>query len=251
MSIDKLTLIIGADLVIPETPVKIHQPTINEIALIGEERFFYSLNGFTINIDRIKRTIEEKTEDEEKAKVLVSNIDEYIVLLQYLQSDEGLRANFTNLCNLLLINYEIQLLQGNLFMRSLDEKQFPSFQCDLNFFLKFKDTVQQIFKLNKIIEQSSLNPKGKLAEKIASKMQQTRAKIEKMNGTKEIDILSHYVSILSIGTNALNISTIKDLTIYQLYDQLERYNLYSQYENSLQAALAGAKVDIVDWLKKI
>ena len=45
--------------------------------------------------------------------------------------------------------------------------------------------------------------------------------------------------------------TIKDLTIYQLYDQLERYNLYSQYENSLQAALAGAKVDIVDWLKKI
>ena len=36
MSIDKLTLIIGADLVIPETPVKIHQPTINEIALIGE-----------------------------------------------------------------------------------------------------------------------------------------------------------------------------------------------------------------------
>ena len=82
-------------------------------------------------------------------------------------------------------------------------------------------------------------------------LQQTRAKIEKMNGSREIDILSHYVSILSIGTNALNISTVKDLTIYQLYDQLERYNLYSQYENSLQAALAGAKVDIVDWLKKI
>ena len=79
MSVDKLTLIIGADLVIPETPVKIHQPTINEIALIGEERFFYSLNGFTINIGRIKRTIEEKTEDEKKARLLTLNqvVNEY------------------------------------------------------------------------------------------------------------------------------------------------------------------------------
>lgn len=250
MNIDKLTLMTGTNIIIEGTPVKIHQPTISEIALIGEERFFYSLNSFMINIDKIKKTLEEKTEDKEVAKELIKNINEYIVLLQYLQTDEILVQDFELLCNLLFIDYKIQLLQGNLIMKSL-KSDLQDFQFDLEFFLKLKDVIKEIFKLNKITENSSLNPKGKLAEKIASKMQKTRAKIEKMNGPKGVDILSHYISILSIGTNALNISTIKDLTIYQLYDQLERFNLYSQYQSSTQAAMAGAKVDIVDWLKKI
>ena len=250
MNIDKLTLMTGTNIIIEGTPVKIHQPTISEIALIGEERFFYSLNSFMINIDKIKKTLEEKTEDKEVAKELIKNINEYIVLLQYLQTDEILVQDFELLCNLLFIDYKIQLLQGNLIMKSL-KSDLQDFQFDLEFFLKLKDVIKEIFKLNKITENSSLNPKGKLAEKIASKMQKTRAKIEKMNGPKGADILSHYISILSIGTNALNISTIKDLTIYQLYDQLERFNLYSQYQSSTQAAMAGAKVDIVDWLKKI
>lgn len=250
MNIDRLTLMVGTNVVIEGTPVKIHQPTISEIALIGEERFFYSLNSFMINIDKIKKTLEEKTEDKEVAKELIKNINEYIVLLQYLQTDEILVQDFELLCNLLFIDYKIQLLQGNLIMKSLNSG-LQDIQFDLEFFLKLKDVVKEIFKLNKITENSSLNPKGKLAEKIASKMQKTRAKIEKMNGPRKVDILSHYISILSIGTNALNISTIKDLTIYQLYDQLERFNLYSQYQSSTQAAMAGAKVDIVDWLKKI
>ncbi len=250
MNIDRLTLMVGTNVVIEGTPVKIHQPTISEIALIGEERFFYSLNSFMINIDKIKKTLEEKTEDKEVAKELIKNINEYIILLQYLQTDEILVQDFELLCNLLFIDYKIQLLQGNLIMKSLNSG-LQDIQFDLEFFLKLKDVVKEIFKLNKITENSSLNPKGKLAEKIASKMQKTRAKIEKMNGPRKVDILSHYISILSIGTNALNISTIKDLTIYQLYDQLERFNLYSQYQSSTQAAMAGAKVDIVDWLKKI
>lgn len=250
--IDKLSLIIGADIIIPETTVKIHQPTMSEIALIGEERFFYSLNGFVINMEQVQRRIKEKVEEKEKQDNMLANLNEYIILLQFLQSDQKLYKEFETLCNLLFIDYKVQILPDRIKMISEDPLKFPFFDIDSEFFLSLKKTIQEIFKLSRITEQTSLNPKGKLAEKIASKMQKSRDKIEKLKGEAEqIEILSYYVSILGIGTNALNINSIKDLTIYQLYDQLERFNLYSQYDQSIRSALAGAKVDIVDWLKKI
>ena len=39
-SIDSLTLISGIDVPIPEIGVNIHQPTIREIAYIGEKSFY-------------------------------------------------------------------------------------------------------------------------------------------------------------------------------------------------------------------
>ena len=250
--LDKLSLILGSDVIIPDTPVKIHQPTMSEIALIGEERFFYSLNSFVINMEQVQRRIKEKILDEEEQKKILANLNEYIILLQFLQSDEKLKHEFETLCNILFIDYKVQILQNSVKMLSKDEHGVQPFDMDLTFFLSLKNTVQEIFKLSKITEQTSLNPKGKLAENIASKMQKSREKIEKLKGeAQRTEILSYYVSILGIGTNSLNIHSIKDLTIYQLYDQLERFNLYSQYDQSVRAALAGAKVDIVDWLKKI
>lgn len=249
MVVDKLTLLMGVDFFITGTQVKIHQPTMEEIALMGEERFFYSLNSFTMDLERIKRILEDK--DKETFEKLENSLNEYVILLQFLQTDENLKTSFETLCNLLFVNYKICLLSDGLFMESLDEKNFSSFQCDLEFFLSLKKVIQQIFKLDKIADESSLNPKGELAEKIASKMQKARKKIESLSGNQEFNILSHYISILSIGSNALNINTIKKLTIYQLYNQFERFNLYSQYMVNVQAALAGAKVDMVDWFKKI
>jgi hypothetical protein len=250
--LDKLSLMLGADIIIPNTSVKIHQPTMNEIALIGEERFFYSLNGFVINMEQVQRKIKEKVTDKEQLKKMTANLNEYIILLQFLQSDKKLNEEFETLCNLLFIDYKVQILPDKIKMISNDEQTLTSFDVDLDFFLSLKNVTQEIFKLSKITEQTSLNPKGKLAENIASKMQKSREKIEKLKGEAEkTEILSYYVSILGIGTNSLNVNSIKNLTIYQLYDQLERFNLYSQYDQSVRAALAGAKVDIVDWLKKI
>ena len=45
---------------------------------------------------------------------------------------------------------------------------------------------------------------------------------------------------------------LSNLTIYQLYNQFERYNLFLNYNQGVQAFLSGASnVELVDWYKKI
>ena len=60
------------------------------------------------------------------------------------------------------------------------------------------------------------------------------------------------MSALAIGSHALNINAINDLTVYQLFNQMQRFGLYTQYESAVKAMLAGAKdVEMVDWLEDL
>lgn len=251
--LDQLKLMTGVDIFIPEFKVKIHQPTIREIALLGEERFFYCLNCLTINKESVIEKLSENIQDENKKKTL-NDLDEITILRGYFAKDSNLRLEFENLCSLLIQDYEVQILPNKIMFESYKPDIFPSFEVSNEFFIELMNITQQIFRLERVLESSSFNPKGKLAEKIASKMQKSREKVQQLNGNEQENkgsVFAYYLSILGIGSNALTIDILQNLTIYQLYDQLERFNLYSQYDQGVKSALAGAKVDIVDWLKKI
>ena len=49
-NIDQLTLLSGVDLPIPELKVNIHQPTLREIAYIGERSFYQAVK--LIHLDK-------------------------------------------------------------------------------------------------------------------------------------------------------------------------------------------------------
>ena len=45
---------------------------------------------------------------------------------------------------------------------------------------------------------------------------------------------------------------LSNLTVYQLHNQFERFNLFTSYNQNMRALLAGAtNVELVDWYKKI
>ena len=67
---------------------------------------------------------------------------------------------------------------------------------------------------------------------------------------EKINILSRYISILAVGEQK-SINELSNYTIYQLYDEFERYQLKLSYDMYIKQLLAGAKdpEKPQDWMK--
>jgi hypothetical protein len=59
--------------------------------------------------------------------------------------------------------------------------------------------------------------------------------------------------VLTVGIGSMSLKDIMELTIYQLYDLIERYSLYINWDLDIRSRLAGAKGDkpVDNWMKSI
>ena len=131
------------------------------------------------------------------------------------------------------------------------EKEETHF-IDNNNFETFKLIFNKMFSFSKN-ETRDYNPSGELAKQIAAKLQKRHQKLAELNESKKkIDILSRYVSILAVGEQK-NMQDLLNYTVYQLFDEFERYELKLHYDVYLQAKMAGAKdlKEVEDWMKDI
>ena len=80
-----------------------------------------------------------------------------------------------------------------------------------------------------------------------------RARIAAESGSSNTSIFSQYLSVLTVGLNSMSIQDMADLTIYQLYDLVERFNLYLAWDLDIRSRLAGGKPDKHpdNWMKNI
>ena len=101
--------------------------------------------------------------------------------------------------------------------------------------------------------QDSFNPADEAARKIAEKLMRGRKRVAEQKGESDVSILSQYISILTIGIPSMSLQNLMDLTIYQLYDLIERYNLYVNWDIDIKSRLAGAKPENKpdNWMKNI
>jgi hypothetical protein len=65
--------------------------------------------------------------------------------------------------------------------------------------------------------------------------------------------LAQYVSTLTVGLSSMSLAECLNLTMYQVYDLVERYSLYINWDIDLRSRLAGAKPDkpVENWMKNI
>jgi hypothetical protein len=79
-----------------------------------------------------------------------------------------------------------------------------------------------------------------------------RARIAAEKGDVNASVFSQYLSILTIGLH-IPMQNLMDLTMFQLYDLVERYNLYLTWDIDLRSRLAGGKPDKHpdNWMKNI
>ena len=248
--INDLLLLSGNDIPFVEAQVNIHQPSIKEIAYIGEESFFIGCE--ILNFTKESLAIEDR--------VQLQNFSDLEVLLSILQGDfvhtKKEKSCATLILTLLFPEYqiyftekEIQLIKGNINdlekeVKIINSKNFNSFQKILS----------QIFNLKSSAPEKEYNPGGDMARKIAQKFEERKRKLAEQSKSSEgkINILCRYVSILSVGQQK-DMNDLLNYTVYQLFDEFQRFELKMQADFNFQARMAGAKdlPEIEDWMKDI
>ena len=230
------------DIPFKEAQVNIHQPTIDEISLIGEESFhigcqflIFSSNNLT---DKDKNNLGKKTDFEIFMSIMNSkNKIEY-------------RDSAKQVLFLLFPDYEINFTEKEIVLAS---PRGIGRINDFNFSI-FKDIVTQMFKLNESGDGGvAYNPADAYAEKIAAKFKDRQAKLAKQRGESngQIAIFERYISILTVGEQK-DRNLLMQLTVPQLKDEFKRYKLKLEFDNYMKCKLAGAQNldnDIEDWMK--
>ena len=242
---DSLLLLSGNDIPFPKAQITIHNPTIREIAYIGEENFF---TGYEIlNISKKLLIEEDKNSLENK-----SNFDILIAILRERNAVMQKNRDCVQLVLMLLFpKYIIIFNDDNIEIQSEDNEQDKHFINNDNF-EDFKIILNQIFNL---IDNKSLkfNPQGSLAKKIADKLKKRHQYLANKNKKSEsIDIISRYISILTVGLKK-DMNSYFNYTFYQLIDEFKRFELKEGYDMYVKAKLAGAQdlKEVDEWTKNI
>jgi hypothetical protein len=120
-------------------------------------------------------------------------------------------------------------------------------------FLIIKETYKQIFCLDDMTGKSEYNPANETARKIMEKLEKRKQFLSsKSNDKNEDKIFSTLASILSIGSNTISFKDCLEMTPYQIFNLIKRFNLYQQFQMQTQALMQGAKdIELVEWTKQI
>ena len=237
----RLAMMCGTDLPVPECQLFIHQPKIREIALLGEQDFFIGAQCLTLN----------KSMFVTEGKDVLDNINNFQIFMMVMNEKEAKEKKIATIqvLQLLLPSYKALftprslVLNGDKHSVTIDENNF--------------EALQEILKLvfctkNGPMDQQSFNPQGDKAKEIAEKLMKGRARIAAEKGGTNTSVFSQYLSILTVGLN-LPLSELMNLTMFQLYDLVERYNLFIAWDIDLRSRLAGGKPDRNpdNWMKNI
>lgn len=237
----RLALMAGTDIPIPECQVVLHQPSIKEIAMIGEKEFLIGLQCLCIH----------KTmciEDES----LLANTTNFQVFMTVMmdKSTVDKRENVISVLLLLFPDYRTIFTPRTLVLNKGD----LNIIIDENNFEILQSILEQVFCLRNT-DQASFNPGNEAAKKIADKLMRARERVAQIKAAESSggSTFSQYVSTLTVGLNSMSLQDCLNLTMYQLYDLVERYMLYVNWDIDLRSRLAGGKPDSQpdNWMKII
>ena len=235
----KLALMCGTDIPIPECQITIHQPRISEIALIGDTDFFTAVQTLCVNKSMITQ-----------GETLLANTNNFQIFMMIMQEKEmaDKKEAVQQLLSLILPKSKviftpraISIMENNV-SSMIDEDNFEDLQKVLT----------QVFCINSgPMETQTFNPKGEKAKEIAEKLMRARKRVAAQKGSSSI--FMQYISVLTVGLGSMSLKDCCNLTMYQLFDLVERYSLYMNWDLDIRSRLAGAKGDkqLENWMKNI
>ena len=238
----RLGLMTGIDLPIPELQTTIHQPTIKEISLIGEQDFFIGIQLLCIK--------KQMYIQDESLLNSTNNFQIFMAIMNEKQTAEKKTA-VQQVLTLLFPQSNVIFTPRSIVLNSpqgivtIDEGNFEILQQLLNEQFCLKGSGQEQF-----------NPEGQKAKEIAQKLMRARQRVaeQKMQGEGGSgSMFSQYLSILTIAIDSMSLTDLSNLTMYQIYDLIERYTLYLNWDLDIRSRLAGGKPDkpIENWMKQI
>ena len=237
----RLALMCGTDYPVPECQLVIHQPRIKEIAMIGESDFFTGIQCLCLNKSMFV-----------KDETLLSDVNNFQIFMTIMSEKETADKKLAvqQVCTLLFPNYKVNFTPRSILITyeggsiMIDESNFEFLQSAISNICCLKTGP---------MDQQSFNPADKKAREIAEKLMRGRQRVAAQKGETNVSVFSQYLSILAVGLGSMSIQSNTELTMYQLYDLVERYMLYVNWDMDVRCRLAGGKPDSQpdNWMKNI
>ena len=235
----------GIDIPIPELQLTIHVPVIKEIALMGETKFFMAVQYLCLDKESL---IQDET--------LLSSLTNFQVLMKVVEQsqDKDKKNAVIMLLTLLFPDYIPVITRNSIILTKQGENQ-PLLIDDNNFDI-FQSVLKEILCVNSLFQGNNViyNPANDRAKEIAEKLMRGRRKVAeiKSKGNNE-SVLTRYISILTIGSNTMSLEDCLNLNMFQIFDLMERYNAFIEWDVDLRVRLAGGKPDkpVESWMRDI
>lgn len=237
----RLALMCGIDIPIPEFQTTLHQPTIKEISLIGETDYFIGAQCLCLNKNMFVQdnSLLEST----------TNFQIFMTVMTEQETKEKKQA-VIQVFQLLFPGYQTIFTPRTIILNS-GETQFIIDETNFDILQEYLKEIF-CFKTGRM-DQTNFNPGDKKAKEIAEKLMRGRQRVAQEKGANNSSVLSQYLSIITVGLNSMSLQNAMQLTMYQMYDLIERYSLYMNWDIDIRSRLAGAKPDQQpdDWMKNI
>ena len=237
----RLALMCGADIPVPECQLTIHQPRIREIALIGETDFFTGIQCLCLHKSMF-------VQDES----LLETTTNFQIFMTVMSEKEAIdkKVAVQQVCALLFPTMKMTFTPRTILFIGEGE----TIVLDENNFEYLQQAISSICCLKTgPMDQQNFNPVNAEAKRIADKLMRGRQRVAAQKGETNTSLFSQYLSTVTVGINSMSLQDAMDLTMFQLYDLVERYMLYLNWDMDIRSRLAGAKPDSQpeNWMKNI
>ena len=165
----ELALMTGVDIPIIEYQTTIHQPTIKEISMIGEDEFFTGIQILTIDANKI---VSENIQ-----------INNFQLLTEILSEDKNKKNTLINVLTLLFPKYTFLFTPSSIIFRTDNNEK--TLIIDEDNFVHLQDILKQMFCLSSKTV-NDFNPEGEKAKEIAQKLQRARQRVIYCHGRNKI-----------------------------------------------------------------
>jgi len=237
----RLALMAGSDIPIPECQLTLHQPSIKEISFLGEDDFFIGVQCLCLHKSMF---VEDKD--------ALSDINNFQIFMTMMmdKSTADKKVCVQQLLTLLFPKYKVLMTPRSILFQSEGGSQM----VDDSNFEALQNVLRMVFCANTgPMDQQAFNPANDKAREIAQKLMRGRQRVAAQKDGGNQSSFSRYLSVLTIGLNSMSLQDLTNCTMFQLYDLLERYMLYINWDINIRTRLAGGKPDSQpeDWMKNI
>lgn len=206
----------------PECNIFITPPNARQITQYGENKFFEAVSLIT--------KLEDIVSEIKQGNPGLSTYDNFQILMILLQEQYEMEELVTSFFELVCPDFTISF--GD---KSIDftahGSEYVNGRIHTYNYPSVKTALVELF-LPQDVNDAEYNPANDAAAKIAEKLRKAKEKIKnqkKSDGNDNVSIIAMYVSTLAVGM-CIDINTLYNYTLFQIYDVYNRYWLKSKYD---------------------
>lgn len=237
----RLALMAGTDIPIPELQLTVHQPTLKEISYLGETDFFTGVQCLCLY-----KSMFVKDKDDLDS---ITNFQIFMTIMNEKETADK-KIAVMQLLQLLFPNYNVLITPMSLVFQQGE----TTITVDNSNFEIFQKTLRDVFcAKDGPMDQQAFNPANDKAREIAEKLMRGRQRVAAQQGGENSSVFSRYLSMLTVGLSSMSLLDLINTTMFQLYDLVERYILFMNWDIDVRTRLAGGSPDSQpdNWMKNI